>query len=126
MSGGGKAMAMFLVRIELQGVSNAHALYKALDERMVRVGFFATVDDDASGRRVQLPLGTWLFERDGLDAAEVHALSTTAAEEALGEDEDGPCVSPAILVCEARRFVWTGLPRQRPTLRVVGGAPDGA
>jgi hypothetical protein len=116
-------MAMFLVRIDLQGISQAHGLYRALGERMERAGFLASIDDDASGRRVQLPVGSWALERDGLGAAEVHALSTTATEDALASDEDGATVSPAILVCEARRFVWTGLPAQRPTLRVVGSQP---
>ena len=117
-------MAMFLVRIELGGVTYGHGLYRALGERMERAGFVGSVDDDTSGRRMELPVGTWALERDDLGAGEVHALSVMATEDALAGDEDGPCVSPAILVCEARRFVWTGLTPCRPVLRVVGeGSP---
>jgi hypothetical protein len=112
-------MAMFLARVELSGVSYSHGLYGALNGHMERAGFHSTVEDDASGRRVQLPHGTFALERDGLIAADVHALASAAVEEALSSDEDGPCVSPAVLVCEARRFVWTGLSPLRPRLRLV-------
>jgi hypothetical protein len=116
-------MGMFLARIELSGVSPSHALHAALKGTMERSGFAPTVEDDASGRRVQLPPGTFALERDGLVAAEAHALAAAAVEEALAEDEDGASVSPAVLVCEARRFVWTGLPSPRTPLRAV---PAGA
>jgi hypothetical protein len=112
-------MAMFLARIELHGVSLSHSLYGALHDLMERAGFARTVEDDGSGRRVQLPHGTYALERDGLIAADAHALASAAVEEALAGDEDGASVSPAVLVCEARRFVWTGLPPQRPALRLV-------
>jgi Endoribonuclease GhoS len=115
-------MAMFLARIELSGVSLSHGLYLALQGHMERSGFARTVEDDTSGRRVQLPHGTFALERDGLAAAEAHALAAAAVEEALVGDEDGASVSPSVLVCEARRFVWTGLPSSRPALRLVGAS----
>jgi hypothetical protein len=114
-------MTMFLARIELQGVSLAHGLYLTLQGAMEGAGFARTVEDDTSGRRVQLPHGTFALERDGLVAADAHALAAAAVDEALSQDEDGASVSPAVLVCEARRFVWTGLTSSRPALRVVDG-----
>jgi hypothetical protein len=112
-------MGMFLLRVELSGVSPSHSLHATVRATMERSGFLPTVEDDASGRRVQLPTGTWALERDGLGAAEAHALAAAAVEEALAEDEDGAAVSPALFVCEARRFVWTGLPSPRAPLKLV-------
>lgn len=93
-------MAKFVVRVELYGVFSGSAHYKTLSNAMLRRGFSQTISG-SDGREWRLPSAEYSYEGDVTGESVRSNAKNAVAETGL---------SGAVLVTEAVRRFWSGLP----------------